>query len=47
MVVRAIREATQVEYNSRNDILHASVELVAEVLRRNSLSTAASIEVAG
>ncbi|WP_325716341.1 chorismate mutase [Pseudonocardia sp.] len=38
MVVRAIRGATQVERNSREEILDASAELVAEVLHRNSLS---------
>ncbi|HEY0575132.1 MAG TPA: chorismate mutase [Pseudonocardia sp.] len=39
MVVRAIRGATQVDCNSREDILDASAELVAEVLQRNSHST--------
>jgi len=33
MVDRAVRGATQVDCNSREDILNASAELVAEVIR--------------
>ena len=38
MSVRAVRGATQVERDDRDEILEASAELVAEVLHRNRLS---------
>ncbi|WP_433185531.1 chorismate mutase [Actinoallomurus sp. CA-150999] len=37
--VRAVRGATQVEENDRDQILEATAELVAEVMSRNSLTT--------
>ncbi|HEY1971315.1 MAG TPA: chorismate mutase [Pseudonocardia sp.] len=37
MSVRAVRGATQVENNDRDEILDATAELVAEVLARNDL----------
>jgi chorismate mutase len=39
VAVRAIRGATQVEVNSREQILEATTELVAEVMTRNELTT--------
>ena len=39
MAVRAIRGATQVEADDRDEILEATSELVAEVMSRNALST--------
>jgi chorismate mutase len=39
VAVRAIRGATQVEEDDRDEILEATTELVAEVMTRNSLST--------
>lgn len=39
MTVRAVRGATQVEADDRDQILEATTELVAEVLARNDLST--------
>jgi chorismate mutase len=38
MAVRAIRGATQVDVDSRDEILEASSELVAEILHRNNLT---------
>ena len=38
MSVRAVRGATQVENDDRDEILEATAELVAEVLYRNQLS---------
>jgi chorismate mutase len=38
MSVRAVRGATQVDQDDREEILEASAELVAEVLHRNRLS---------
>jgi chorismate mutase len=37
--VRAVRGATQVEDNDRDQILEATAELVAEVMSRNALTT--------
>ncbi|MFL6052552.1 MAG: chorismate mutase [Actinoallomurus sp.] len=37
--VRAVRGATQVEANDRDQILEATAELVAEVMSRNALTT--------
>ena len=37
MAVRAVRGATQVDNNDRDEILEATAELVAEVLHRNNL----------
>lgn len=45
MAVRAIRGATQVEANERDQILEATTELVAEVMARNGLSTEDVISV--
>jgi chorismate mutase len=39
MAVRAIRGATQVDVNSREQILAATTELVTEVMTRNALTT--------
>ncbi|MFG2085999.1 MULTISPECIES: chorismate mutase [unclassified Spirillospora] len=39
MTVRAVRGATQVEADDRDQILEATTELVAEVMSRNELST--------
>jgi len=39
VAVRAIRGAVQVEANERDLVLEATEELVAEVMRRNELST--------
>ncbi|MGP4024976.1 chorismate mutase [Actinomadura sp. 3N407] len=39
MTVRAVRGATQVEADDRDQILEATTELVAEVMARNELST--------
>lgn len=39
MPVRAVRGATQVDNDDRDEILEASAELVAEVLHRNELSS--------
>jgi chorismate mutase len=38
MAVRAVRGATQVDRDDRDEVLEASAELVAEVLYRNKLS---------
>lgn len=38
MSVRAVRGATQVDHNDRDEILEATAELVAEVLYRNKLA---------
>lgn len=38
MAVRAVRGATQVDNNAREEILDATAELVAEVLYRNALT---------
>ena len=38
MAVRAVRGATQVDADDRDQVLEATSELVTEVLRRNSLS---------
>lgn len=38
MPVRAVRGATQIENDDRDEILEATAELVAEVLYRNQLS---------
>jgi chorismate mutase len=43
--VRAIRGATQVDANDRDQILAATSELVTEVLRRNHLASADLISV--
>ncbi|MEV0399270.1 chorismate mutase [Actinoallomurus sp. NPDC050550] len=37
--VRAVRGATQVDENDRDQILEATAELVAEVMSRNALTT--------
>ncbi|WNV83870.1 chorismate mutase [Umezawaea sp. Da 62-37] len=39
MAVRAIRGATQIDADDRDQVLEATAELVREVLTRNSLST--------
>lgn len=39
MAVRAVRGATQVDHDDRDEILDAVGELVGEVLRRNDLTT--------
>jgi chorismate mutase len=39
VAVRAIRGATQVEANTRDQILDATTELVTEVMTRNELTT--------
>ena len=39
MAVRAVRGATQVDRDDRDEILGAVAELVGEVLRRNNLDT--------
>ncbi|SEF54781.1 chorismate mutase [Thermomonospora echinospora] len=39
MAVRALRGATQVDADERDQILEATTELVTEVMRRNGLST--------
>ncbi|GAA2408647.1 chorismate mutase [Actinomadura vinacea] len=39
MAVRAVRGATQVDADDREQILEATTELVAEVMSRNGLST--------
>jgi chorismate mutase len=39
MAVRAVRGATQVEQDVREDVLAATTELLGEVLRRNALSS--------
>ena len=38
MAVRAVRGATQVDHDDRDEVLEATAELVAEVLYRNKLS---------
>jgi chorismate mutase len=38
MAVRALRGATQVEHDDRDEIIDATAELVAAVLERNALS---------
>ncbi len=45
MAVRAIRGATQVGDNTREEILAGTSELISEVLRRNQLSQEALISV--
>ena len=45
MAVRAIRGATQVDVNSKEQILEATTELVSEVMNRNELTTDAVISV--
>ncbi|RKS74398.1 chorismate mutase [Actinomadura pelletieri DSM 43383] len=39
MAVRAVRGATQIDADDRDQILEATTELVAEVMARNGLST--------
>lgn len=39
MAVRAVRGATQVDTNDRDQILEATAELVTEVMTRNTLTT--------
>ena len=39
MAVRAVRGATQIDADDRDQILEATTELVAEVMSRNGLST--------
>jgi len=39
MAVRALRGAVQIEANERNAIIEGTVELVAEVMDRNALTT--------
>ncbi|MEU8345995.1 chorismate mutase [Actinomadura meyerae] len=39
MAVRAVRGATQIDADDREQILEATTELVAEVMERNALST--------
>ncbi|RSN48355.1 MULTISPECIES: chorismate mutase [Actinomadura] len=39
MAVRAVRGATQIDADDRDQILEATAELVAEVMSRNALST--------
>lgn len=39
MAVRAVRGATQVEQDDREEVLAATTELLGEVLRRNALSS--------
>lgn len=45
MAVRAVRGATQVAGNTRDEILAGSSELIIEVLRRNGLSHESLISV--
>lgn len=45
MGVRAVRGATQVEANEREQILEATAELVTEVMTRNELTTDQVISV--
>ncbi|MGB9377448.1 MAG: chorismate mutase [Mycobacteriales bacterium] len=45
MAVRAVRGATQVETNTREEILAGSSELITEVLERNSLTQESLISV--
>jgi chorismate mutase len=45
VTVRAVRGATQVDRNERDDVLDATAELVSAVLERNSLSPADLISV--
>ena len=45
MAVRAVRGATQVRENTRDEILAGSSELITEVLSRNCLSQEALISV--
>ena len=45
MAVRAVRGATQVSANSRDELLAATAELVTEVLARNGLTAADLISV--
>lgn len=45
MAVRAVRGATQVEANERDDILQGTSELVQEVLRRNGIDPADLISI--
>ena len=45
MAVRAVRGATQVDADDREQILEATTELVSEVMRRNGLTTDEVISV--
>ncbi|RFS85207.1 chorismate mutase [Actinomadura spongiicola] len=45
MAVRAVRGATQIDADDRDQILEATTELVAEVMARNGLSTEDVISV--
>jgi chorismate mutase len=45
MAVRAVRGATQVEADQREQVLEATTELLSEVLRRNALSSEDLISV--
>lgn len=45
MAVRAVRGATQIDADDRDQILEATTELVAAVMARNGLSTADVISV--
>jgi len=45
VTVRAVRGATQVDRNERDDVLEATAELVRAVLERNALSPADLISV--
>ena len=45
MAVRAVRGATQVEQDQRDQVLDATTELLTEVLRRNALTSADLISV--
>jgi chorismate mutase len=45
MAVRAVRGATQVEADQREQVLEATTELLTEVLRRNALSSEDLISV--
>ncbi|WP_067476088.1 chorismate mutase [Actinomadura hibisca] len=45
MAVRAVRGATQVDADDRDQILEATTELVAEVMARNGLTTDQVISV--
>lgn len=45
MAVRAVRGATQVDADDRDEVLAATTELLTEVLRRNALHTSDLISV--
>lgn len=45
MTVRAVRGATQIDADDRDQILEATTELVSEVMARNELSTGDVISV--